>query len=75
MPFLEKKLCKIWENIKFLNLSQQKEEWIIQYQSNYYTKMSFTENYLVTKMSKTEINVNKPVCLDFSVQIKQNNNV
>ena len=44
MPFLEKKLCKIWENIEFLNLSQQKEEWIIQYQSNYYTKMSFTEN-------------------------------
>ena len=44
MPFLEKKLFKIWENIKFLNLSQQKEEWIIQYQSNYYTKMSFTEN-------------------------------
>ena len=43
MQFLEK-LCKMWENIEILNLSQQKEERIIQYHNPIIIPQNFSQN-------------------------------
>ena len=62
MPFFEK-LRKMWQNIEILNLSQQKEEEIIELfsiRTKFHTTKVFTKTLLVTEMKKTEILMNKP---------------
>ena len=42
MLFLEK-LCKMWENIEILNLSQQKGKGIIKYQNQTFILQNFSQ--------------------------------
>ena len=67
MQCLEK-LCKMWENIEILNLSQQKGEGnIFVSEPNYHTTKLFIEHLLAIEKKKTEIPMNKPVYLGLSI--------
>ena len=64
MQFLEK-LLKMWEKIKLVTTEKRKN--CLVSEPNYHTRKFFTEYILVKEIKKTEILINKLVCLLLSI--------
>ena len=54
-----------YRNIKLVTLERRRRYFVSE--SSYHTTKFFTENLLTIEMKKTEIRMNKPVCLGLSI--------
>ena len=66
MQFLEK-LCKMWEKIEILNLSQQKEKETIWSRNQIIVLQILWQKFIGNKMKKAKVLMNKPVNLGLSI--------
>ena len=62
-----KTMGNIWKHRDIKLVTTERRRNYLVSEPNYQTKKFFTENLLAIEMKKTEILINKPVCLELSI--------